>query len=325
MFGYLSVNEESAGVSVHMNHAYLSERTLEWIIEAVHPQASVLTVQPLQGGISSLVYGVTLEAAGRRTDVVLRQFNNADWIRNEPDVPLREAASLRRASSIAGVEAPTVIACDESGSRCGMPSLLMSRIAGEVMLQPRDLDGWLDGMARAIARVHETGGGEFPWTFAPYCDAALLDTSAWSRAPGQWREAADVVTSARPEAATTFIHRDFHPANVLWHDGRVSGIVDWVNGCIGPAGVDVGHCRVNLAQLHGVAAADEFLARYLRCAGESFVYDPYWDLVTLIDFAYWPPEVYGGWTALGVTGLTNGMMAERLDDYMISLLERVRR
>lgn len=95
-----------------------------------------------------------------------------------------------------------------------------------------------------------------------------------------------------------------------------------MNGCIGPAGVDVGHCRVNLALLHGAWQADEFLERYRHYAGEAFGYDPYWDLVTLIDFAYWQPEVYAGWTDLGVTGLTKELMAERLDAYVSSLLRR---
>ena len=31
------------------------------------------------------------------------------------------------------------------------------------------------------------------------------------------------------------LHRDFHPLNVLWGAADVSGVVDWVNACVGHA------------------------------------------------------------------------------------------
>ncbi|RKP47958.1 aminoglycoside phosphotransferase family protein [Cohnella endophytica] len=299
----------------------LSESAVQWVVDAINPEAIVLSAQRLQGGISALVHRVSLSINGERQDVVLRQFDNAEWVREQPDLAAREAASLLRAFRTVDVRTPSLIAFDETGSRCGKPAVLMTLLAGEVVLEPADSAQWLNGMAKALCRIHEVEASDFDWTYASYCDAASLDTSSWSKHPDKWKAAADIVTSSRPPATMRFIHRDYHPANVLWSGGEVSGIVDWVNGCIGPAGIDVGHCRVNLALLHGVPSADEFLAGYRRHAGESFTYDPYWDLVTLIDFAYGPPpEVYGGWTALGVTGLTDEMMAERLDDYLLSLL-----
>lgn len=301
----------------------LSDRALRWVIDAVHPEAEVLSAQRLKGGISSPVHAVSLRVNGEDRHVVLRQIDNEEWLREQPDLVAREAESLRRASRAVGVQIPAVVAFDERGSRCGMPALLMTRLEGKVVLEPEDRSGWLDGMAQTLTRIHEVETDDFPWTFVPYCNASSLDTSSWSKVSEKWQIAAGIVTDTRPSYITRFIHRDFHPANVLWSEGAVSGAVDWVNGCTGPAGVDVGHCRVNLALLYDVRTADEFLSSYKQHAGDSFTYDPYWDLVTLIDFAYWPPEVYGGWTALGVTGLTTEMMIERLDAYLLSLLDRV--
>ncbi len=306
-----------------MTNEKLSERTLGWIIENVHPEAKVLSTQPLKGGVSSLIHSVSLSVKGERQDFVLRLFDDAEWLQREPDLALHEAESLRRASRTVGVRAPGIVSYDETGSKCGMPAVLMTRLNGEVILQPKDVSPWLNGMAHSLARIHEVEVGDFPWIFAPYSDALFLDTSSWSKFPDKWRVAADIVMGRRPSFAKRFIHRDYHPANLLWSEGEVSGVVDWVNGCIGPAGIDVGHCRVNLAQLHDVRTADEFLSFYRNYAGDSFVYDPYWDLVTLIDFAYWPPEVYRGWTDLGITGLTTELVIERLDSYLISLLDRI--
>ncbi|WP_269634849.1 hypothetical protein [Paenibacillus zanthoxyli] len=41
-------------------------------------------------------------------------------------------------------------------------------------------------------------------------------------------------------------------------------------------------------------------------AGASFTYHPYWDLLSLSGvLAGGPTQVYGGWTAFGMTGLTD--------------------
>lgn len=39
----------------------LSERLLQWVLEAVHPQASVQSINRLHGGMSSLVHSIGLQ------------------------------------------------------------------------------------------------------------------------------------------------------------------------------------------------------------------------------------------------------------------------
>ena len=135
-----------------------------------------------------------------------------------------------------------------------------------------------------------------------------------------WQAAFDRLHADTPAFRETYIHRDFHPTNVLWLDGKVSGVVDWPNACRGPAGVDVGHCRVNLALLYSVEVADLFLTAYELHASSSFIYDSYWDIVSAFDILDGPPTVYSGWAAFGVTGLTDEMMEERMDDFLESLV-----
>jgi len=45
----------------------------------------------------------------------------------------------------------------------------------------------------------------------------------------------------------------------------------------------VGHARVNFAMLAGVAVADQFLESYQKHTGRNFAYDPYWDIISLLD------------------------------------------
>ena len=89
----------------------------------------------------------------------------------------------------------------------------------------------------------------------------------------------DLLVEPLPAGPIGFIHRDFHPLNVVWNDASPVGLVDWVNGCIGPIESDVASCRINIAvsdrSLDGWALADEFLA---RCADQGVPWHPSWDL-----------------------------------------------
>jgi len=77
------------------------------------------------------------------------------------------------------------------------------------------------------------------------------------------------------------LHSDFHPGNVLWRYGRVSGVVDWPGACSGPAAADVGHCRINLLTM-GAEVASRFTVRWEQLAGTT--YHPWGDVVTVVGF-----------------------------------------
>jgi hypothetical protein len=77
------------------------------------------------------------------------------------------------------------------------------------------------------------------------------------------------------------VHRDFHPGNVLWRRGLVSGVVDWQGACTGPAVADVAHCRVNLLTF-GAGTAERFTGLWERVSGT--VYHPWADIITIIGF-----------------------------------------
>jgi aminoglycoside phosphotransferase (APT) family kinase protein len=297
------------------------DRVLKWVVDSAGPQAIVRATRQLHGGTSSLVHNISLEVNQVVTDFVLRQFYKEEWLQAEPDLALHEAESVRWAART-GLPVPEIVAFDETGSECGIPAVLMTRLEGTVVMTPPHMDDWLNQLAKAAVRIHGVNADRFPWTYFTYNDIAALQTPSWSSLPQQWNQVIEIVRGPRPQMNTCFIHRDYHPANVLWSGDTVSGVVDWVNACQGPAGIDLGHCRLNLALLHGVASADAFLSAYQNHAGSSFTYDPYWDLLSLIEGLFEPPSVSPAWTALGVTGLTDDMMVERMDAYTVSLLQR---
>lgn len=303
--------------------AGLSPGVLAWIRKQCGAQWHIRGIRPLLGGISSAVYELELEGNGESASWVLRQYTNRDWLEEEPDLVAHESAALQAASEC-GIAAPGWLASDSNGGGSGTPSVLMSRLPGEVVLMPKARAGWLRGLAQALAHLHLQGTKSFPWTYFSYIDPTRFSLPEWTGKPEVWRDISRVIQGPEPAYTPRFIHRDYHPGNVLWEHGRVSGIVDWVNACLGPSGIDIGHCRVNLAQLHGPEAADRFLEAYMECmqGGQGAEYDPYWDMVTLACYVSGGLEVYRGWTDLGVTHLNEELLAIRLDEYAESLLQR---
>jgi aminoglycoside phosphotransferase (APT) family kinase protein len=295
---------------------------LRWVADCVGAGASVEAVSPLAGATSSSLHAVTVAHGGGVLELVLRRFVDAGWLASEPDLAPHEASSLRKAAR-AGVPTPELVALDEDGSRCGVPATLTTLLPGRVELQPQDFDGWARQLAEAAAHVHALGADDHPWAYFPYVDPVELVPPRWSEFPEKWEQAIEVVRGPRPPSGECFIHRDYHPNNVLWRGPRLSGVVDWVNACRGAAGFDVAWCRLNLAKLRGVAAADEFLSAYQSAAGAGFEYDPYWDLMALAEVLPGPPDVYSGWTAHGVSDLHDGLMRERVDAYLSSLVARL--
>jgi aminoglycoside phosphotransferase (APT) family kinase protein len=298
----------------------LSENTRRWIESTTG--ARVISLAVLPGATSSLLHAVEIESADRRHSLVLRRFANQEWVRREPDVAVREGLSLQHATR-AGLPVPELIAVDPDGTHCGVPATLVARIPGSVVLEPEDRRSWLRGLAEAAARIHRVDAAGFRWKYRRYNDAQALAVPGWSKQPEAWKKAIDIVQGTPRPYPECFVHRDYHPSNVLWQNGVVSGVVDWVNGCRGPAGIDVAWCRHNLANLHGVAVADDFLTAYIAEAGSEFKYDPYWDLMSVVELLPGPPSMYEGWRASGVPGISNALMRERVDNYVKSVVARL--
>ena len=88
----------------------------------------------------------------------------------------------------------------------------------------------------------------------------------------------------------------------------------------GPADVDVGHCRLNLAVLYSAELAADFLAAYEADAGLRV--DPYWDIrcataPAFEDWAAFIPIQVGGRARFDSAG-----MHRRVDDLLAASLRR---
>lgn len=294
-----------------------TEEALNWLDRAVGAAGLGLDVERLPGSTSSSLYLIkdARDPVSRRW--VLRVLDNQEWLADEPDLIRHEAAALDEAQR-AGLPAPRPIAYSDDDVGFGAPVLLMSFVEGQIELRPPDFSSWLRELARQCAAIHRHAAAGFPWRFRSWVIPAALTPPRWSAIPDLWQRAIDIWRAGPPETRTVFIHRDYHPTNVLWRGGSISGVVDWINACRGPAGVDVAHCRHNLAEMYGMDAADQFLAAYCAAA-DGFVYDPYWDIDSLLDMSHPEPTFYDPWEYFGLKRIPREEAIRRVDAY----LERV--
>lgn len=291
----------------------------DWLGRSIGTTTRDFDIVPLKGATSSSVFLIRCARGSDPAQFVLRVLDNTAWLAAEPDLAAHEAAALEEAQQ-AGLRAPKLVAYSSNDVGFGAPVVLMTFIAGHIELCPANFQQWLSGLAGQLAAIHQHTAEAFPWRFRSWVEKATLAPPKWTTVPRVWERAIESVRRAEPDSQSVFIHRDYHPTNVLWHKGAVSGVVDWVNACRGPAGVDVAHCRTNLAQMFGPAAADQFLDTYLEVA-DGFAYDPYWDVDSILDVCLPQPSFYGPWQEFGLRITAPEVLRQRVEAY----LERVMR
>ncbi|WP_068138079.1 phosphotransferase family protein [Limnochorda pilosa] len=272
----------------------------------------------MKGSTSSSLFLVRCPGGTESRRFVLRVLDNRAWLAQEPDLADHEAAALEEARR-AGLRAPRLVAYASDEVGFGAPVVLMTFLEGRIELRPADMRAWLDGLARELASIHRRPAPAFPWRYRTWTDPAALAPPAWTAIPHTWERAIELVLGAEPDAPPVFLHRDYHSTNVLWHGDAVSGVVDWINACQGPAGVDVAHCRTNLALMHGPDVAERFLAAYLEVA-EGFAYDPYWDLDSLLGMGLPQPAFYSPWGTFGLGPIPPEVLRRRADAHLTRVM-----
>jgi len=260
--------------------AALPVEAIEWVERTVG--APVISHRPLLGGTSSAMHLLETAAPAPLARLVLRLYV-LDWILEEPESPGNEALALRLVGDgTVGVPSPRLLASDPDGTELGVPLTLMTALPGEPVWHPTDRTGWLRALAELAVQIHAAPlSSELPEWF-PYPPDSRTPP-VWSERPEAWLAAYKLWDGPAPMSERVFLHRDFHPGNILWTGQAITGVVDWVSSCAGPPEEDIGHCRANLAIRHGQEWADEFLAIWQDLTGKRD-YHPYWDLTNVVSF-----------------------------------------
>ncbi|CAM5545621.1 phosphotransferase family protein [Streptomyces avidinii] len=305
--------------------------TRSWVEKGLPGAERIDRAVRLRGGWTSQMRRLDLDGGpGGRRSLVLRSFVKPFYLRHAEGLLTREATILRLLGDT-DVPAATLVAVDATAQYCDHPSLLMSLLPGAVRLDDRGAEDRAELLARQLLGIHRlpVPAHRRPRTYQAWASPERVTPPAATERPELWRRAVDAIRRDAPAHQGCFLHRDFHPGNVLFAgtgaDLRISGVVDWVETSWGPADLDVAHCSTALALLHGVSAGMAFADRYVA-AGGTLAEDPaahlHWRLLDALGFAPDAEKVAVPWRELGRVDLTAGVLTERLEGYLQALFER---
>jgi len=294
----------------------LSSQALEWLRININFNEALDDIVACEGSTSSDVLLVTIKSENIKK-YILRLFTNKGWVEMEPDLAKHEAYVLEFLNNH-GISTPKLISADFNGEICGVPAVIMTYLEGKVDITPKDINSWLHEIAKTLADIHNINFKEFHWKYKSWTNREDIKPPSWSNKKELWWRAIEIVNSNPPKYKDCFLHRDYHPTNILWQGGRISGIVDWVNACIGPASVDIAHCCGNLAFMYGSEIADRFLQAYQKISNDKNQYHPYWDLDWILGRLP-EPTFYNPWKQFGLSVIEKEVLKQRLEEH----LERV--
>lgn len=301
--------------------------TLAWVRRHLETGERIVDIEALRGGITAEMRRLTIATPDEGTrDLVLRTFVDVEqaeeWLNREAD-----ALTLLPGT---GVPAPGLVAVDPTATHCEHPSLLMTHLAGGTVLADEGLTARVPLLARQLVAIHAVRPTVRPREYVTLTTAGTVVVPPGADAAA-WAAATDVIRRPPPAYQGRFLHRDFQPGNVLFDvppsgpaGARIAGVVDWAGASWGPADLDVAHCCVNLALLHGPGWGLRFATAYEEAGGVlAAAADERW--YWLVRDALAASEETGllarAWQDGGRAELTTRVVQERLNAYVTVLLE----
>lgn len=245
---------------------------LESLMRATRGEsARVRDLRVMEDGHAGLTFGFDLlPGTGEPEAYILKLAPIGVPRRGSTDV-YRQAVLLR-ALHASGLPVPHIAWSGDDDSPLGTQFIVMERLPGRVFVIwepdasfPTDTafvrEMWWQTI-RALAGFHRL---DWTQTLAgwetPYSLASELErwNSLLRHAPEPaWLEAgkrlhAALCAAPPPETPVGLVHGDYQPGNVLWENGRLTGVIDWDLSGIGAQGIDVGWL---LMMIDGAAWAD---------------------------------------------------------------------
>lgn len=254
----------------------LSDAGLATMIAEVAPGAAIQQVRPIAGGLASVTFAVKTTAG----DLVMKLFRPHRWTEAPP-----EWDRLTFAQRVAGIPVPRPIALDADGRWFGAPALVMSRLPGRADVKPDDLAGWLRQLAHTLAAIHQTDPTGAAGSLLGDPPLGHWGIGDWERLQLDRSALVDRCVAAirryrlSPDTAPVLVHGDFHPGNILWNQGKLTGVVDWSAARLGSRWFEFAQCRAGIALLFGMPAVRRLTRHYLDVAAAKPVDLPVFDLM----------------------------------------------
>lgn len=251
--------------------------SFERLVRKIDPTSKLLRAWQLTGGISAEVTALEVENPdGTRRKMIVRQHGEGDRADN-PNIADDEFRLLKLLKLH------------------GLPTATPYHVDHELFPHPAIVIEYIEG----TTEFHETKLPEFAATLAtihsvPKDDFAFLPQKAHIYAAEALNRQAELDISLQedrirdmlesvgqvPQVNTSvLLHGDYWQGNVLWHEGKLSGVIDWEDAAVGDPIADVAHTRLEMLWAFGLEGMEHFTQLYhAQMPHIDLTYLPYWDL-----------------------------------------------
>ena len=269
----------------------LSPERVQAILERIEPGSSLLNTDLLPGSFSNYTHLVeACRADGKPFKIVVRRYKIfGDYDRGEK---ARREFKTFELLNRHWVPAPEALLLDESGDVLGSPGIVTRFVEGNLMMEvPSDVMDWAQKLAVTLAQIHSIpcgkaeqefllkGNDEAAW-FLKY-DIPPLYMQEYPGAADLWHSMRDLFSHLQTDTPS-LLHIDYWSGNILWHENKISAVLDWEEAAYGDPAVDVGYARMNMVLMGAPDAADEFLRVYESEMGRKIKNLGFWELAASV-------------------------------------------
>ncbi len=303
------------------------------LVEQLAPGGRPVRTRRLRGGVGARMDVVDIErSGGTRFKVSLRRFTR-DNRSSRPEHVAHEYRVLQLVEE-AEIPAPRPLLLDAEGDLFGVPAIVLTYLPGRPVYMPRDVTSWAEQLAQTLLGIHAVT----PECFDMSCLSVNLrdgireeieKRGEYARQKGALAREVHAILSEEIDRVAwpgaTFVHDDFWPGNTVWRSGRLTGVIDWTHAEMGDPRTDVAQCRIDLALILGLDAANAFREAYQASASKRlpdiWYFDLFRGLRAILSYEHW----LDGYHDAGLTYVTPPYFRRRIRTFLRRALEEGRR
>ena len=229
------------------------------LVAEVWPGAALRSARRLTGGVSAQVYALEVaHSSGALAQVVVREHSSV-----ESHYTAELEFLLLKALHSLDLPVPQPILFDAGCTLAANPFVIMTAIPGSSVIPTGEAFEYIDEMASQLFRIHQAPIQNLP-TLPSRLDPLpevfeYLPTAAeWGGLKARLR----ALTDTGFKGAPCLLHGDYWAQNLLWEQGRITGVLYWEDAAIGDPLSDVAGASVELRYLFGREGMQRFIAAY---------------------------------------------------------------
>ena len=229
------------------------------LVAEVWPGAALRSARRLTGGVSAQVYALEVaHSPGALAQVVVREHAPV-----ESHYTAELEFDLLKALHSLDLPVPQPILFDARCTLAATPFVIMAAIPGSSVIPTGEAFEYIDEMASQLFRIHQAPIQNLP--ALPSRLDPLPEVFEYLPTAAEWgglKARLGALTDTGFKGAPCLLHGDYWAQNLLWEQGRITGVLDWEDAAIGDPLSDVAGASVELRYLFGREGMQRFIAAY---------------------------------------------------------------